>query len=144
MSWKKILKNSKIESASSFEELKRILEEEEIRFGSEDTNTDKDGKDIYPKGAIEGKLWKPEYIDRIEIKMRNVLKQDWDNENQFTNALNNLFRKYTRTGGLRDKAVALWLEDDEFVKKIKHEALKENIRVVARNSAKDVMGMNRR
>ena len=144
MSWKKILKNSKIESASSFEELKRILEEEEIRFGSEATNTDKDGKDISPKGAIEGKLWKPEYIDRIEIKMRNVLKQDWDNENQFTNALNNLFRKYTRTGGLRDKAVALWLEDDEFVKKVKYEALKENIRVMARNSAKDVMGMNRR
>ena len=128
MIWQDILmKNSKIESASSFEELKRILAEEEIRFSSEATYT-KDGKDISPQGAAEGKLWKPEYIDRIQNKMRQVLKQEWANDDKFRTAIWNVFRQYTRTGGLRDKAIALWLEDDEFVEKVKHEALKETIR----------------
>ena len=137
MSWKNILKNSKIENATSFEELKRILAEEEIRFSNEATYT-KDGKDIGPKGAIEGKLWKPEYIDLVENKMRQVLKQEWADDNKFRTAMNNVFRKYTRTGGLRDKAIALWMEDDEFVEKVKHEALKETFRVIARNSAKEI------
>ena len=75
MIWQDILmKNSKIESASSFEELKRILAEEEIRFSSEATYT-KDGKDISPQGAAEGKLWKPEYIDRIENEATQKFEQ---------------------------------------------------------------------
>ena len=122
ISWKMILKNSKIENATSFEELKRILAEEEIQFSSEATYT-KDGKDIAPKGAIEGKLWKPEYIDLVEDKMRQVLKQDFNKIRnpmyEFRIAIHNVFRKYTRTGGLRNKAIALWMEDDEFVEKEK-------------------------